>query len=233
MSNKPLPKILAFDVFGTVVDWYSSIRTEIEQRLPNVDANAMTLAWRDGYAPAMAKVNASNDWVLLDELHRRILDSVLENFGEGSVPEHTRQELTQAWHRLSAWPDSVRGISRLKTRYTVCSLSNGNLGLLTNMAKQAGLPWDCVLSAEIFRRYKPDPAAYLGGAKIFAVEPNEVMLVAAHQNDLDAASACGLQTAFIERPAEYGPFRKNDVSANPNNDWHAANIDHLATQFEC
>lgn len=227
------PVVLAFDVFGTVVDWYGSIRHEIEQALPDVDADAFTLAWRDGYAPALRSVNESNRWVLLDELHRQILDSVLNDFDKNSVSEQTRQTLTRAWHRLDAWPDSVSGMKRLKDHFTLCSLSNGNIGLLTNMAKNAGIPWDCVLSAEVFKRYKPDPHTYLGVAKIFDLKPEQVMLVAAHQDDLDAAKACGLQTAFIERPEEYGPVRGNDISGSTENEWHAADMNHLAEQLGC
>jgi len=227
------PKVLAFDVFGTVVDWYGSIRSELEQHLPDVDSNAMTLAWRDGYAPAMQAVNASNEWVLLDVLHRRILDSVLADFDQTAVNDDLRQHLTSAWHRLSPWPDSVQGITRLKSQFTVCSMSNGNLGLLSNMAKRGGIPWDCILSAEVFRRYKPDPKTYLGVAEVFAVAPHDVLFVAAHQNDLDSARSCGLRTAFIERPDEYGPVRGNDVSGSASNDWHATSIDDLAQQMGC
>jgi len=233
MGSTMQPKILVFDVFGTVVDWYGSILAEVKEHIPGADANALTLAWRDGYAPAMAKVNASNEWVLLDELHRRILDSVLIEFGHDDVPEQTRKTLTLAWHRLNAWPDSVAGIGRLKSQYTVCSLSNGNLGLLTNMAKRAGIPWDCVLSAEVFKRYKPDPEVYLGVARVFDVSPEQVMLVAAHQSDLDAAAACGLGTAYIERPDEFGPIRGNDITGRPANDWHASDLADLATQMGC
>lgn len=231
-KNTP-PKVLAFDVFGTVVDWYGSIRLEIEKTLPSVDADAFTLAWRDGYAPAMAVVNASNDWVLLDVLHRQILDTVLEQFELRHVDEETRQALTQAWHRLNAWPDSAKAIERLRQRFTVCSLSNGNLGLLTNMAKNAGIRWDCVLSAEVFKQYKPHPDTYLGVARVFDIPAGDVMMVAAHQTDLDAARALGLQTAFIERPDEYGPIRGNVIERRDENDWHACDIAHLADQLGC
>jgi len=233
MTVETMPKVLAFDTFGTVVDWYHCIRAELEQQLPAVDADAMTLAWRDGYAPALRDVNAANEWGLLDVLHRRILDSVLQEFHQTDVSDDVRQHLTLAWHRLSPWPDSVSGISRLKQKFIVCSLSNGNLGLLTNMAKLGGIPWDCILSAEVFRRYKPDPSTYLGVADVFAVEPSEVMMVAAHQYDLDAARQCGLRTAYIERPDEYGPVRGKDVSGSALNDFHAVDIEALAQQLGC
>ncbi len=227
------PKVLAFDVFGTVVDWYGSIKQEIEKTLPTVDADAFTLAWRDGYAPAMAVVNASNDWVLLDVLHRQILDEVLVQFNLQDVDEKTRRSLCKAWHKLAAWPDSVEAIERLRQRFTVVSLSNGNLSLLTNMAKNAGIRWDCVLSAEVFKRYKPHPDTYCGVARVFDVPVSAVMMVAAHQNDLDAARGFGLQTAFIERPDEYGPIRGNVIERRDENDWHATDIADLADQLGC
>lgn len=233
LNTLPKPKVLAFDIFGTVVNWYGSLSAQVQQVLPEVDANAFVLAWREGYAPALKKVNDSNEWVLLDVLHRRILDSLLETFDQTQVSESVRRDLTLGWHRLAPWPDSVQGITRLKTQFTVCTLSNGNIGLLTNMAKNAQIPWDCILSAEVFKRYKPDPATYLGVAKVFDVSPSDVMLVAAHQDDLDAARDCGLQTAYIERAEEFGPMQIKNIDGSPHNNFHAKNIDHLATQFGC
>jgi 2-haloacid dehalogenase len=222
-------KILAFDVFGTVVDWHTSVARAITALRPEVDGNAFALAWRAGYAPAMARVMAGElGWTLIDDLHRMILDDILEKFGIDGLSEAQKRDLNKVWHRLDAWPDSVAGLTRLKTRYTICTLSNGNIGLLANMAKHAGLPWDCILSAEVFHKYKPDPATYLGVAKIFDVEPNEVMLVAAHQSDLAAARACGLHTAYIERPREFGPIQNKDVSPHPDNTFHAADLVKLA-----
>src|SRR5690606_34474644 len=148
-------------------------------------------------------------------LHCMILNDILPRFGLGHLSETERQQLNRVWHRLDAWPDSVAGLTRLKTKFTICSLSNRNIGLLTNMAKRAGLPWDCVLSAEVFHAYKPDPATYHGVAKTFDLDPAQVMLVAAHQDDLDAARACGLQTAYIERPLEFGAMHVKDVSVQP------------------
>ena len=195
------PKILAFDVFGTVVDWHSSIAREVRALRPEVDGEAFALAWRAGYQPAMHRVMSGElGWTLIDDLHRLILDQILGQFGLADLTEAEKQHLNKAWHRLDPWPDVVAGLTRLKSRFTICTLSNGNIGLLTDMAKQAGLPWDCILSAEVFRAYKPDPATYLGVAKVFDVPPAQVMLVAAHQDDLAAARACGLQTAYIERP---------------------------------
>lgn len=222
-------RVLAFDVFGTVVDWYTSVRREIEQIAPAIDGNRFALAWREAYVPAMRRVmSGQTGWTTIDVLHRQILEDLLPQFGLTQMSNHQRNHLNQVWHRLDAWPDSIAGLVRLKSRFTICTLSNGNMSLLTNMAKHAGLPWDCILSAEIFRRYKPDPATYLGVANLLDVRPDQVMLVAAHQSDLAAARACGLQTAYIERPAEYGPAVDKDISANPANTYHARDLAHLA-----
>src|SRR5205085_1668960 len=144
-----------------------------------------------------------------------------------------RAHLNKVWHRLDPWPDSVAALTRLKKRFTLCTLSNGNIGLLTNMAKRAGLPWDCVLSAEVFRAYKPDPRTYLGVAKVFDLQPAQVMLVAAHHDDLAGARQCGLRTAYIERPAEFGAKQPKDVSGRPDNDLHARDLLDLAVQLGC
>ena len=226
------PRILAFDIFGTVVDWHGSIAREVSALYPQVDGDAFALAWRDGYYPAMARVRSGElGWTRIDELHRIILDGILPLFDLAHLNEAERQHLNRAWHRLKAWPDTVEGLTRLKTRFTICTLSNGNIGLLTNMAKRAGLPWDCILSAEVFRAYKPDPATYLGVAATFDVAPEEVMLVATHQDDLDAARALGLQTAYVERPLEFGAAHVKDVSPNPANTLHARDLVHLAAQM--
>ena len=157
----------------------------------------------------------------------------MARFGLEDLTEAEMQHLNTAWHRLDPWPDVVQGLARLKTRHVVCTLSNGNIGLLTHMAKHGGLPWDCILSAEVFRAYKPDPATYLGVAKVFGVDPGRVMLVAAHQDDLAAARACGLQTAYIERPAEFGAGSPKDVSPCPANTRHARDFLALASQLGC
>ena len=233
MKN-PTQAVLAFDVFGTVVDWYNGIRREVEAMQLGVDANAFALAWRDGYQPAMRRVMSGElGWTLIDDLHRLILDQLLAQFGVLHLSEAQIRQLNKAWHRLDPWPDVVAGLARLKSRYTICTLSNGNLGLLANMAKRAALPWDCILSAEVFKAYKPDPATYLGVARVFDVAPSSVMLVAAHQDDLAAARACGLQTAYIERPLEFGPQHAKDVSPDPANTLHAEDFLDLARQLGC
>ena len=228
------PKILAFDIFGTVVDWHGSIVREMQALYPQVDGNAFALAWRAGYQPAMQRVRSGElGWVRIDELNRMILDAMLPTFGLEHLSEAERQHLNRVWHRLDPWPDCVAGLLLLKTRYTLCTLSNGNIGLLTHMAKRAGLPWDCILSAEVFRAYKPDPATYLGVAKVFDATPEQVMLCAAHHDDLAAARACGLQTAYIERPLEFGAAQVKDVSPKAGNNFHARDMLQLAELLGC
>jgi 2-haloacid dehalogenase len=228
------PQVLAFDIFGTVVDWHGSIAREIAAIASKVDADAFALAWRTGYQPAMQRVRSGElGWTRIDDLHRLILDGILPRFGLDHLDEAQRCDLNRAWHRLDAWPDTVAGLTRLKTRFTICTLSNGNIGLLTNMSKRAGLPWDCILSAEVFRAYKPDPRTYLGVAQTFDLEPEQVMLVAAHQDDLAAARACGLQTAYIERPFEFGRGQPKDVSPDPANTLHARDLLQLAQLLAC
>jgi 2-haloacid dehalogenase len=231
-------KVIAFDVFGTVVDWYSGIAAEAERLLPGVDGSAFALAWRAGYQPAMKSVMerlaaGEGGFTLLDELHMGILEGVLRDFGMSELDPARKRELNRAWHRLPAWPDAVEGLARLKRKYIVCTLSNGNIGLLTEMAKNAGLPWDCVLSAEVFQAYKPDPRTYLGVASVFDVAPRRVMLAAAHHEDLAAARACGLRTAYIERPLEFGAGQPKDVSPRDGNDLHARDIGALADLLGC
>jgi 2-haloacid dehalogenase len=222
-------EILAFDIFGTVVDWHGSIVSEMAQLYPSVDGNAFALAWRAGYKPAMARVMSGElGWTLIDDLHRLILDGILPQFGLAHLSEAERGQLNRVWHRLSPWPDSVEGLTRLKRKFTICTLSNGNIGLLTNMAKRAGLPWDCVLSAEVFRAYKPDPETYLGVARVFDLPPAKVMLVAAHHEDLAGARSCGLHTAYIERPLEFGVNQRKDVSPAAGNDLHCRDLVELA-----
>jgi 2-haloacid dehalogenase len=228
------PKVLAFDIFGTVVDWHGSICREMRALYPNADADAFAIAWRDGYQPAMARVRSGElGWTLIDDLHRIILDQILPGFGLAHLDETERRHLNRVWHRLDPWPDAVPALTRLKSKFTLVTLSNGNIGLLTNMAKRAGLPWDCILSAEVFRAYKPDPATYLGAAQVFALEPAQVMLVAAHHDDLQGARACGLQTAYVERPLEFGALHPKDVSAQAANDRHCKDLADLADRLGC
>lgn len=224
-------EVLAFDVFGTVVDWHGSIVKEMKALNYDVDAAAFARSWRDGYQPAMQRVRSGElGWTRIDTLHRLILDQVLEQYNL-ALDDAQRQNLNLIWHRLDPWPDAVEGLNLLKQQYTICTLSNGNLSLLSNMAKRAGLPWDLILSAEVFNAYKPDKATYLGVADIFDLRPEQVMLVAAHRSDLDAARQHGLKTAYIERPAEYGSDQLKDVSVDADNDYHATDFVALAQQL--
>ena len=205
-------RALAFDVFGTVVDWRSSIIRELEQfgERHGLQQDWSTFAddWRAGYAPAMDRVRRGElPWTRIDDLHRMILEELLRAAG-ASVGDEDVDALNRAWHRLDPWPDSVAGLTRLKEKFTITTLSNGNMSLLTNMAKRAGLPWDCVISAELFHHYKPDREAYLGCADLLGVAPDELMLVAAHPGDLKAARGAGLKTGYVDRPLEYGPGRE-------------------------
>ncbi len=227
-------QVLAFDVFGTVVDWHGSVSRAVDDLELGVPGDEFALAWRRGYAPAMRRVASGElGWTLIDDLHRMILEDVLDQFGVHRLSEDEKIQLNRVWHRLQPWPDSVAGLTRLKTGFTICTLSNGNIGLLANMAKNAGLPWDCILSAETFRKYKPDPETYQGVARIFDVAPASVMMVAAHHDDLASARGCGLATAYIERPFEFGKSHPKDVSSRAGNDIHARTIVDLADQLGC
>ena len=227
------PKVIAFDIFGTVVDWHGSISVEIQKLNLPVDANAFATAWRKGYQPAMARVRSGElPWTKIDDLHRMILDEILVDFAITQLSEREKQHLNLVWHRLNPWPDTVRGLTLLKRKFTIVTLSNGNLGLLANMAKNASLPWDLILSAEVFRHYKPDPETYLGVAEIFDLPPHDVMLAAAHKDDLLAANQCGLQTAFIERPFEFGPDHiRQDLHQESFTNYHAKDMLDLAAQL--
>ncbi len=228
------PKVLAFDVFGTVVDWHGSIVAEVSTLLPGVDPIAFASAWRAGYKPAMARVRSGElGWTKIDDLHRMILDTVLADFKVNHLTEEQKKDLNRVWHRLKPWADTVEGLLKLKQNYTIVTLSNGNLGLLADMAKNAGLPWDLILSAEVFRHYKPDPETYLGVCQTFDLKPEQVMLVAAHKDDLQAAHACGLQTAFVERPLEFGPkHTRTDLGKEPWIGIHAKDFNDLARQLK-
>ncbi len=227
-------QVLAFDIFGTVVDWHGSIAREMAQLHPQVDGDAFARAWRAGYKPAMARVMSGElGWTLIDDLHRIILDGILPQFGLDHLDEPARQHLNRVWHRLDPWPEAVEALQRLRRRYILTTLSNGNIGLLTRMAKRAGLPWDCVLSAEVFQAYKPDPRTYLGVARVFNVAPAQVMLVAAHHDDLAGARACGLRTAYVARPLEFGAQAPKDVSPRPENDLHGLSLADVADQLGC
>jgi 2-haloacid dehalogenase len=197
-------------VFGTVVDWRGSIIREgaafgAEHGI-DADWSRFADAWRAGYRPAMQRVRSGElPWLSIDALHRVILDGLLVEHDLRGLAESDIDYLNHVWHRLDPWPDAVAGLARLKTRYIVTTLSNGNFSLLTNMAKRAGLPWDCIVSAELFHHYKPDPETYLGTAELLDIAPAELMLVACHPDDLRAARAAGCRTGYVERTLELGP----------------------------
>lgn len=220
---------LTFDVFGTVVDWRGTITREGSRigAEKGIDADwaGFADAWRGGYEPAMRRVRlGERPWAKIDVLHREILDGLLDRFGLSGLTEQEKDHLNRVWHRLDPWPEAVVGLERLRGRFVVASLSNGNMALLTNMAKNAGLPWDCVLSAELARQYKPDPSVYQTAADLLGLPPERVMMVAAHAHDLNGARSAGLRTAFVHRPLEFGPDRIPDVPV-------AGTFDISATDF--
>lgn len=230
------PRALAFDTFGTVVDWRSSIIRELEEfgKAIGVERDWAGFAddWRAGYPPAMDRVRRGElPWTKIDGLHRMILVDLLAQ-ADITADDDAIDHLNRAWHRLDPWPDTVAGLTRLKRRFVITTLSNGNVSLLTNMAKRAGLPWDCVISAELFRHYKPDPEAYLGCAELLDVAPGELMLVAAHASDLRGAKRAGLMTAWVDRPLEYGEGRRRPSKiADGEFDVMAADFNDLADRL--
>ena len=222
-------RALTFDVFGTVVDWRGSIIREGQllaaRKGYDVDWAEFADRWRSGYGPAMNRVRTGElPWTKIDDLHRMILDELVVEFGLTGMTEAELADFNRAWHRLMPWPDTVAGLNRLKTKYVITTLSNGNVSLLTNMAKNAGLPWDAVLSAELAGHYKPDPEAYLKAADLLSLPPEQVMMVAAHPGDLRAAARTGLRTAYVIRPLERGPGR--EVFTDPDGEF-----DYTATDF--
>ena len=227
-------RALVFDVFGTVVDWRSSlIRSSeafAEPRGLTADWSSIVDEWRGAYRPAMDRVRSGErPWAHLDGLHRESLDAILERHGLAGVRAADRDTMVEFWHRLSPWPDSIGGLTRLRERYTVGTLSNGNVRLLVDMAKNAGLPWDCVLSAEMSQHYKPDAQTYEMAIRYLGPKPENVMMVAAHNDDLTHAKRAGMPTAFIARPGEYGPnANAKDAVAGPDADIAVTSIDELA-----
>lgn len=228
-------KVLLFDVFGTVVDWRRSIIREGERFERaygiQVDWEAFADDWRDGYAPAMAVVRrGERPFEKIDILHREILDGLLAKYGITDLSEQQKSEINHVWHRLDPWPDAIGGLLRLKSRFICATLSNGNMALLVNMAKRAGLPWDCVLSAELERQYKPELQVYRYALAVLDVQPEEAVMVAAHHADLHAAASIGMRTAFVHRPDEGGPGRPMD-GPDLSFDFNATDFHDLADQL--
>ncbi|NQV82871.1 MAG: haloacid dehalogenase type II [Rhodospirillales bacterium] len=214
---------LLFDTYGTVVDWRTTVADEgrrlaREKNLAAIDWDAFADAWRAGYQPAMNSIRAGERaWTTNDSLQRQRLDEIVTEFGVSGLSESDKDDFNRVWHRLRPWPDSVAGLLRLKSKFTIGTLSNGSFYLLANMAKHSGLPWDCIISADNFHHFKPDAEVYLGAVELFGGDAGRIMLVAAHNYDLGAARGYGLRTAFITRPSEYGPEQKNDLKAD--SDW--------------
>lgn len=228
-------KALVFDVFGTVVDWRGSALRELARfgRARQIERDWAAFAddWRGGYAPAMKRVvDGEVPWQTIDVLHRRILDSLLAKYAIAGLGEAEIDHLNRLWHRLDPWPDAVSGLWRLKQRYIIGTLSNGNMALLVDLTRHAALPWDVVFSAELAHSYKPHPSVYRLPVTLLAMEPQEVMLVAAHGNDLTAAASCGLRTAHVSRPLEHGPGRASQVETG-SFDFRAGDFNHLADQL--
>ncbi|CAB3745891.1 haloacid dehalogenase type II [Paraburkholderia solisilvae] len=231
-------KAFVFDVFGTLVDWRGGVAREAAAFLQRhgrsaQEADAFADAWRALYQPAMEKVRrGERPFVKLDVLHRENLEQVLAVFGIDARHLHAPEldELNLAWHRLDPWPDTVEGLRRLKSRYIIAPLSNGNIRLMIDMAKHGGLPWDAILGAEVAQAYKPSPDAYLRTADVLALSPDQICMVAAHNSDLAAAQTCGFRTAFVARPYEHGPAQTIDLQAEGAWDWVAADLAELATQ---
>ena len=208
-------KALLFDVFGTVVDWRGTIieegKTWGKTKGITVDWARFADRWRAGYAPSMEMVRTGEKpWTNLDHLHRELLEDLLKEFHIVGLSEEDKDHWNSVWHRLKPWPDSVAGLNRLKKKYTIAPLSNGNVALLADMAKHSNIPWDLILSAELARHYKPDREAYLNATNLLELKPEDVMMCAAHSGDLTSARSFGLRTGFIHRPDEYGPTRKAD-----------------------
>jgi 2-haloacid dehalogenase len=238
-SDLSAVKALVFDVFGTVVDWRTSLISDFmwwgKQRGIAADWTALVDGWRGMYVASMDEVrkHPERGYVILDVLHRRSLEKLVDKLAIKGLTETDLDHLTKGWHRLYPWPDSVAGLTRLKSKYVIAPLSNGNVALLTNMAKFAGLPWDLVMSAELFEHYKPDAETYLGAARLLGLRPEEVMMVAAHNGDLAAAQKNGLKTAFVARPTEYGPLQKVDFEATGQWDIVAKDFGGIADRLGC
>lgn len=230
------PKAIVFDTFGTVVDWRTSLIHDLSdygtRKGIHADWAGLVDAWRAAYHPSMDRVRLGEQpWTRLDDLHRASLDHLVKEFGIRGLEESDLAHINRGWHRLKAWPDSIPGLLRLKARFIIGPLSNGNVSLLLNMAKFAGIPWDMIFGSDLFHHFKPDPETYLGVANMLDLAPNQVMMAAAHNGDLAAARSCGLLTAFFPRPMEYGPHQKRDKEANADWDIIASDIEDLATQL--
>jgi 2-haloacid dehalogenase len=229
------PKALFFDVFGTLVDWRTSIACEAERLLAplgyKLDWPTFAGAWRREYQPAMEEVRAGRiPFSKLDVLHSYNLERILPRFDVKNVPEPVLAELNLGWHRLDAWPDVSAGLARLKKKFWIAPVSNGNISLMVDLARKNGFPWDAILGAEVAGDYKPKPRVYLAACEAFDLPPAECVMVASHSSDLAAAASCGLRTAHIARPDEAGPG-KGEAAPKITVDLAASSIEHLAEQL--
>ena len=225
-------RAMFFDVFGTLVDWRTGVAREADRALGplgyTLDWTSFADAWRAEYQPGMEEVRAGRiPFSKLDLLHRRNLERFMPRFGLTDVSESVRHELTLAWHRLDAWPDVPAALKRLQKKFLLAPVSNGNISLMVDLARRNSFPWDAILGAEIAGDYKPKPRVYLAACEAFDLDPAQCMMVAAHSNDLAAAAACGLRTAHVARPGEYGPGTGERVSTVPV-DFAAADLADLA-----
>ncbi|WP_020202474.1 MULTISPECIES: haloacid dehalogenase type II [Cupriavidus] len=231
-------KALVFDVFGTVVDWRSSVSADLaafgKRKGIEADWVAFADAWRAGYVPGMDRVReGARPWANIDVLHRERLDVLLDEFGIQGLDEAEKDYLNRAWHRLSGWPDTVPGLTRLKQRYILSTFSNGSVPCLIDTARHAGLPWDAIYSADVVRHFKPDPRIYRGVIGFLGLHPHEVMLVAAHNGDLRHGRSHGMRTAYVNRPTEYGPNQSKDRAAESDWDVVAGSMTELADRLGC
>ena len=231
-----LIKALTFDVFGTVVDWRTSIIRELREfgisKGTVIDWAGFADKWRGGYAPSMDRVRKGElPWMNIDSLHKMVLEELLEDYNFTDLEDEEIEHLNRAWHRLTPWPDSVQGLERMRTHFTVATLSNGNVSLLVELSKYGGLPWDCILSSELAEHYKPDREVYLKAAELLSLNPEEIMMVAAHEDDLHAAASLGFATAFVSRPLEFGPSGEDDEREDMSFDVIASDFIELARKL--
>jgi len=235
--NKSAVKAVIFDTYGTVVDWRSSIATEVNTMAKAIgintfDGDFFADAWRAGYEPKMKEVrDGLRSWTTNDVLHRERLDEIIPLFGLNDLDDNQRIKLNQSWHRLSPWSDSIPGITRLKSKYIVSTFSNGSYRLLLNMAKNSGIPWDSILCSDVFHAFKPSKECYLGAIDLLGGEPETIMLCAAHNYDLSRGRKFGMQTAYVDRPLESGPNKTHDLKAEQNWDIITTSIEGVADQL--
>ncbi len=232
-------KAVLFDTFGTIVDWRMSIAGEgaaiaMQKNIADFDGDGFARAWRAGYRPGMARVTTGErPWVSIDVINRERLDEILPEFGLSMLDEAERDHLNRAWHRLTPWPDSVPGLLRIKSKYLISPLSNGSIVLLSTMAKRAGIPWDFIFSSDMHRAYKRSPAVYQNAIRILGMQPDEIMMAAAHNDDLEAARTQGMRTAYINRPTEYGVDQMVDFKASSDWDIIADSVEGVADELDC